>query len=73
MIGWIADIRSNGRRGKRHVQDNLFWPVPARFPAWRRRLQPPSQLRQSAGRPLPLRPKGCGGGKSGLHRHTVPD
>jgi hypothetical protein len=28
MIGWIADIRSNRRRGKRHVQDNLFWPVP---------------------------------------------
>ena len=29
--------------------------------------------RQSAGRPLPQQPKGCGGGKSGLHRHTVPD
>jgi hypothetical protein len=29
--------------------------------------------RQSAGRPLPLWSKGCGGGKSGLHRHTVPD
>jgi hypothetical protein len=28
---------------------------------------------QSAGRPLPLRSKGCGRGKSGLHRHTVPD
>ncbi len=29
--------------------------------------------RQSAGRPLPQGPKGRGGGKSGLHRHTVPD
>ena len=36
-------------------------------------MEPPSQARQSAGRPLPLRSKGCGRGKSGLHRHTVPD
>ena len=36
-------------------------------------MKPPSQAHQSAGRPLPHRPKGCGRGKSGLHRHTVPD
>lgn len=35
--------------------------------------RPHALRRQSAGRPLPLWPKGCGGGKSGLHRHTVPD
>jgi|GEM_PF-2062362 len=29
--------------------------------------------RQSAGRPLPQVPKGRGRGKSGLHRHAVPD
>ena len=34
---------------------------------------PHHKARQSAGRPLPLRSKGCGRGKSGLHRHTVPD
>ena len=38
-----------------------------------RRSEPPCLGRQSAGRPLPLRSKGCGRGKSGLHRHTVPD
>ncbi len=35
--------------------------------------EPPCLAGQSAGRPLPLRSKGCGRGKSGLHRHTVPD
>jgi hypothetical protein len=24
-MGWIADTQSNGRRAKRHLQDNLFW------------------------------------------------
>ena len=36
-------------------------------------MEPPWLKRQSAGRPLLHQPKGCGGGKSGLHRHTVPD
>jgi len=36
-------------------------------------MKPPWVRGQSAGRPLPQRPKGCGRGKSGLHRHTVPD
>jgi hypothetical protein len=26
MFGWIADIRSNDRHPKRHLQDKLFWP-----------------------------------------------
>src|SRR5262249_54742138 len=29
LIGWIADSQSSGRHAERHVQDNLFWPVPA--------------------------------------------
>ena len=37
------------------------------------RRNTPSLRRQSAGRPLPHRPKGRGGGKSGLHGQTVPD
>jgi hypothetical protein len=36
-------------------------------------LNPHAFAGQSAGRPLPLWSKGCGRGKSGLHRHTVPD
>src|SRR6185312_3924399 len=27
LIGWIADIQSNGRQPERHVQDKLFWSV----------------------------------------------
>ena len=34
---------------------------------------PHAYWRQSAGRPLPHQPKGRWRGKSGLHRHTVPD
>ena len=36
-------------------------------------LTPHGLRRQSAGRPLRQSPKGGRGGKSGLHRHTVPD
>ena len=74
LIGLIAGIQSNRHRAKRHLQDNLFWPAAAR----RYRLDvagvsPHAWTGQSAGRPLPLWSKGCGRGKSGLHRHTVPD
>jgi len=41
--------------------------------AWRGAREPPCRRCQPAGRPLPQGSKGRGGGKSGLHRHTVPD
>jgi hypothetical protein len=37
LIGDFADIRSNRPAAKRHVQDNLFWPLQAAFIA----LTPP--------------------------------
>ena len=37
------------------------------------RARPHTYPRQSAGRPPRLCPKGCRGGKSGLHGRTVPD
>jgi len=69
----IADIQSNGEAAKRHLQDNLFWRPHLVLSPWRDGPKPPSQGRQSAGRPLRQSPKGGRGGKSGLHRHTVPD
>jgi len=73
LIGIIAGIQSNRPAAQRHLQDNLFWAADGALSPWRRGPEPPSQARQSAGRPLRQAPKGGWRGKSGLHRHTVPD
>jgi hypothetical protein len=38
LIGWIADTQSNGKRAKRHLQDNLFWRPQAEVIGLTRRL-----------------------------------